>query len=194
MSRLIDLAGKRFGRITVVARSVSRRKPNGGTRVYWSCVCDCGNELEIAGGNLTEKRRPTRSCGCIQDRGHRAHPLYRRWVQMIQRCENPNSADYYRYGGRGIKVCERWRNSFPAFIEDMVGFRAGLMIERADVNGSYEPSNCYWANSREQSRNKRNSRRIQIDGKEMHIFDLAERENMTRYQAIRLFEALKGAK
>ncbi len=95
------------------------------------------------------------------------HPLYHVWQLMKNRCHNPNAADYERYGARGIKVCEQWRNSFESFYSDMSSsWKAGLTIERNDVNGNYEKDNCSWITRGEQNNNKRNTVRVVINGEE----------------------------
>jgi hypothetical protein len=98
------------------------------------------------------------------------------WVGMLNRCENPENESYGNYGGRGIRVCERWRGSFLAFLEDM-GPRPspGLSINRIDNDGDYEPGNCCWATSREQMRNTRSNALVEHDGETLCIAEWAER-------------------
>lgn len=128
----------------------------------------------------------TRSCGCLYresaralgysrtkhggavglTRGEKRDPRYFVWVAMIQRCTNPNNKRFADYGGRGIRVCDRWRESFEHFIEDMGPRPAGpgtISIERKDNDGSYEPSNCVWATAREQKLNQRTRDRVASD-------------------------------
>lgn len=100
---------------------------------------------------------------------------YVTWCAMKQRCYDKNFNGYQNYGGRGIIICDRWRNSFQAFFEDMGPRPFKMSIERIDTNGNYEPSNCKWASPKEQARNKRSKRMVTIDGVEHHIADLAEK-------------------
>jgi hypothetical protein len=86
------------------------------------------------------------------------HPLYTIWSAMKDRCHNPNNKQYADYGGRGITVCDRWRNSFPNFLEDMGERPEGLTLERSDNDGNYEPSNCVWETRKKQAENRRNTR------------------------------------
>lgn len=165
----INIEGEVFGRLKVI----SFAGKNKSKQAQWNCLCECTNTAVVAGSKL--RRGHTRSCGCLQKEvtGTRAtihgwtkHPLYRVYLSMIARCENPNSTCAHNYGGRGIKVCDRWKNSFADFLADM-GERpaAGYSIERNDNNGNYEPGNCRWATSGEQGSNRRNNHLIAFDGR-----------------------------
>ncbi len=159
-----NLLGKRYGRLVVVALDdVAARKPS------WLCVCDCGNVVSVQAGNLT-RNNGTRSCKCLYlelvrtrsiTHGMRRTRIYTTWTNIRQRCLNKKSDDYKNYGGRGIKICERW-NNFINFYEDMGNAPNGLTIERTDNNGNYSPENCKWATRKEQNNNKRNVRRVKL--------------------------------
>lgn len=166
--RFIDLTGKQFERLTVVA--FSHRKEYAGSEsvgMYWTCQCDCGNTVVVEGRHLRAGK--IKSCGCLHNEllaarnrthGMRRSPEYTTWHSMIGRCCNKNNRSFANYGGRGITVCDHWRNSFEAFYADM-GPRPSPehSIDRfPDSDGNYEPSNCRWATRKEQNRNKSTNR------------------------------------
>lgn len=164
MSRPISIqVGATYGRLTV--QSLEPYMDRKQRRWRAVCRCSCGAETVLRGDML----RITQSCGCAQlngvtKHGMHKHPLYTRWRNMLSRCSDSKDSRYAAYGGRGIKVCAEWQD--PArFIADMgATFTPGLELDRIDVNGNYEPSNCRWVTHAEQARNKRNLIYIEHQG------------------------------
>lgn len=182
VKRIEDLTGKRFAKLVVIEQ-VWR---NGAT--HWRCKCDCGNEAVVINNHLVKGY--TKSCGCLRaefcksDKINRTYidgriheRLYRIYYGMIERCANPQSIAYPNYGSRGISVCDEWLNNYESFREWAYnsGYRKDLTIDRIDVNGNYEPSNCRWADIETQNYNKRNTVYHTICGKEYTFVDLAKK-------------------
>jgi hypothetical protein len=171
-----DLCGRRFARWHVVsfAGTDLRRK------ALWNCVCDCGVERAVLADSLL--RGDSASCGCLSREKARAagdrtrtHGMTRTtthtiWMGMIQRCHNPNAKDFYRYGARGITVCDRWRK-FENFFADMGERPQGKTLDRIDNSRGYEPENCRWATPAEQTRNSRLVRNVTINGRTQCLID-----------------------
>ncbi len=173
MGKIIDLTGKTFGRLKVVGKekSIINRK------LHWVCKCTCGKYRLISTGQLMSGK--SNSCGCLREEtarirrtthGKTKSKEYHSWLGLRARCLNPKTPCYHNYGGRGIKVCDRWKFSFEKFIEDMGKSPSPLhSIERVDVNGHYEPTNCRWATSKEQANNKRPNLLVTYMGKTQTI-------------------------
>ena len=157
--RVIDLSGEQFGQLTVLARAESNRHG----KAQWLCACSCGPKSIVAGVDLRRSdRKATRSCGCRQRKAtsdaNRTHGqsetrAYSIWRTMWRRCTDPSSVAWGRYGGRGISVCEAWRD-LGTFMADMGEPPSGRTLDRIDPDGNYEPGNCRWATPKEQAANK----------------------------------------
>jgi hypothetical protein len=172
-----DLTGRRFGKLVVTGLHPER---TGYGMTKWVCRCDCGSEKTVTVGNLGKN---TNSCGCIRNTQGaltRKHPLWGIWSAMIQRCTDIGCKSYPLYGGRGIRVCDRWK-SFPNFLEDMeASYRPGLSIDRKNNNKGYNPSNCRWATAKQQGRNRRCCIMIDTPWGKLNVAEAAERIGMDR--------------
>jgi hypothetical protein len=184
MKACFDLTGQKFNRLTVIKFShTDKHRFN-----KWECICDCGKKVIANSAQL--KSGGTKSCGCYKNElcaklkqithGHSKRSgvtaEYRAWCKLKERCNDVNDKRYPDYGGRGIKVCERWLNSFENFFEDM-GKKPSPKhsVEREDNDKGYSPGNCVWATKRVQSRNTRRNHWEEYGGERMVIQDWAER-------------------
>lgn len=160
MAKKMDLTGQTFGRLTVIKEVEPHIQPSGEKKIKWFCECSCGKETLVTTGSL--RSGDTKSCGCLrEENANRGHNMsksaeHNTWISIKTRCYNRNSKDYIDYGGRGIKVCDRWLESFENFLEDM-GSRPSddHSIERVNISGDYSPKNCIWIENKKQARNKR---------------------------------------
>lgn len=178
-----DITGERYGKLTVIGYSHSSKDRK---RTYWKCRCDCGNEIVTRLDALREGR--TKSCGCIAYKyavdgidSHTSlshHRLYSIHNSMIERCYDENSKSYKDYGQRGISVCDEWKeeDGFVNFYEWAYknGYTDELTIDRIDVNGNYEPSNCRWVTMKVQNNNRRNNVHIEYNGMVKTISEWAD--------------------
>lgn len=177
--------GTRFGRLVVIRNVgviVGNRKPDAHPTHHVTCLCDCGREYTLIAASL---RVGTQSCGCLtieasQARAKHGHGkdgnrsrTYQSWAAMLKRCRNPEDPGFSNYGARGIAVCDRWAE-FENFLADMGERPSRTSIERLDVNGNYEISNCSWATDLQQGRNRRNNRRFRYLDRDVCLSELAE--------------------
>lgn len=176
-----DLAGQHFGRWTVLSRG-----PLVSNSRLWHCRCDCGGERAVSTSNLRSGK--SKSCGCLRVEDIRARltrhgcspdgrpsPEYISWAGAKKRCENPRTANYDRYGGRGISICPEWSRDFAAFLRDMGPRPSGTSLDRIDNDGPYAPGNCRWASPHEQARNKRSNHLITAGGETLCVRAWSER-------------------
>lgn len=182
----LNISGKRFNSLTAI-KDVGKTSQG----VYnWLCKCDCGKEKIIRVSKLTSNE--TKSCGCLLSisiksratkHGHcgrgELSGEYETWKNLKSRCGNPNNPRYHNYGGRGIKVCERWKNSFSNFYSDM-GNKPSKKhsIDRIDTNGDYTPYNCRWATTTEQARNRTSNVYLDYKGGVVILKDVAAIEGV----------------
>lgn len=178
----IDLTGQVFGKWTAL-EGISVEGKN---RPYYVCLCECGTKRVVKGAILSAGG--SQSCGCwkkeklsVRTRKHGLSrinkPIYDAWFQLNKRCYDSNHPQYQDYGGRGIRVCDAWRDDFPAFYTWALanGWKSGLSIDRYPNNdGNYEPLNCRWATDGQQQRNRRVSKTYVFFGEEWHIGEIAE--------------------
>jgi hypothetical protein len=179
--RFQDLTGEKFNRLTVVKRVEGKLKKH----TYWECVCDCGNTTIVTSQKL--KNEKTKSCGCYARDINTKHGmwktrLYGIWRNMKCRCYTPNATAYDCYGGRGIVVCDDWKNDFMSFYNWAYenGYKDDLTLDRIDVDGNYEPSNCRWATMKVQSNNTRSNHIIEYNGEKHTMTEWAEILGMKR--------------
>lgn len=183
MGKFIDLTGQRFGRLTVIERAMRVK----GKNAFWVCRCDCGNTVKIDGSHL--RRKLTLSCGClhrellgarVRTHGGKGSRLYRIWRDMKSRCYNPKTTRYSDYGGRGIYICEEWKNNFAEFqawaLEN--GYTENLSIDRISNRGPYDPLNCRWVDAITQQNNKRTNRFVKWRGERHTVAEWARIVNI----------------
>lgn len=187
MGYKIDLTDKRFGRLTVINFSFNKSRKS-----YWKCKCDCGNIKIVEEYKL--KSGHTKSCGCLSKENLKKlmknsikHNLtdtriYRTWQNMKNRCYNKKVKSYKNYGGRGIKVCEEWKNNFMSFYNWAInnGYKEDLTIDRINNNGNYEPNNCRWITKEEQANNKRNNHFLTYQNQTLTINQWSKKLNIPR--------------
>lgn len=182
----LDLKGKRFERLLVISFNGIKSYPSkgkNGNKTMWECKCDCGKTIIAYGSSLM---RGQKSCGCLnvevlnersKTHGKSKTKTYKTWRAMLGRCLNRNYLGFDIYGGRGIKVCERWLK-FENFLKDMGERPDKKTLDRIDFNGNYEPSNCRWATIIEQANNTRANRRLTLNGITKNLHEWAKDLNI----------------
>lgn len=186
MGKCVDLTGKQFGRLTVIARAANR-----GETVCWSCECECGNTRVVRGCSLRSGR--TQSCGCLQKeqvtkllvthgqakKGKRTR-LYKIYHGMKKRCLKESDPSYKRYGGRGITVCDEWKEDFKAFYDWAMshGYSDDLTLDRIDSSKGYSPANCRWVSFEVQNNNTSRNHLITYNGKTQTLAQWAKEIGM----------------
>lgn len=181
MSKILDLTGQKFGRLKVL-QFIEIRKHHS----YWLCKCNCGNITEVSNSSLRSGK--VKSCGCLRKetakenviKSQTTHHLtntriYNIWRSMKKRCYLKSYKAYKDYGGRGIRVCDEWRNDFMSFYNWAVanGYKENLTLDRIDVNGNYEPNNCRWVDWKTQQNNRRDNIHIQYNGENKSVYEWA---------------------
>ena len=196
MARMKDITGQRFGSLIAIEHAGFSQ---GLAHVaIWKCRCDCGREqlayvTKLRSGSTSS----CKECGykriseARKAQGRPLHkPTYNSWKSMRARCTNPESPDYALYGGRGIKVCERWLD-FEEFAHDMGTRPDGTSLDRVDTDGNYEPSNCRWSTPLEQANNKRTNVLVEWEGEKMTMAEFGRRIGMDR-RLVRYYIMVRG--
>lgn len=180
MPKFKSLVGKKFGKLEVISFSY---KNNLG-KAYWLCKCDCGKKIITSGSNLVTGQ--SKSCGCFRSKllsvrrkkhGQSETKLYNVWRTIKSRCLLPSTISYERYGGRGIKICEEWKEKFEPFWKWAIenGYKDGLTIDRIDNDGDYCPENCRWVDRKEQAKNRRTTVFYLLNGEKICLNDLLKK-------------------
>lgn len=193
--------GQKFDRLTVIAYEVVPRKMYSETR--WIVRCECGTLKSVSPSRVLSGN--TKSCGCLKrentieynkrakvKHSGRKDRLYTIWHNMKQRCYGTTYKDYPQWGGRGICVCDEWKDDYASFRDWALshGYEHGLSLDRIDVDGNYEPLNCRWSDWSTQARNKTNSLNFEINGEKKNLVELADEYGIkygTLYQRVHLY-------
>ncbi len=176
-SKIKDISGQKFNMLTAIR--IAQRNP-----LKWECKCDCGNTAYVLSKNLIHGRQ--KSCGCLSHKGNPKHNqcytrVYRIYAKIKRRCFVADDVAYPRYGGRGITMCDEWKESFEAFSKWAYanGYKDNLSIDRIDNDGDYCPENCRWADNFCQANNKRNNLKYTYDGKTQTLSQWCREKNMS---------------
>lgn len=187
MPKIVDQTGNKFGKLLVLelgGKSGNDRKCH--------VRCDCGVEKEVVQSKLTAKTKPIRSCGCLSKENHYRtherthHKWYAIWKAMISRCYRPNQKAYKNYGGRGIIVCDEWKNNLDAFFQwlEENQYKKGLQIDRKNNDGNYCPENCRVVTPKENCNNRRDNKRYNVEGEALTLSQLSEKSGI-KYNTLR---------
>lgn len=196
MSHVKDLTGQKFERLTAIERDYAPQNTNR-KRTKWICKCECGNIVSVVSTDLLSGH--TKSCGCyhkdqarnflsgIKKKSQNYHlsktKTYRIWKAMMQRCSKENCWAFKYYGGRGIKVCNRWHD-YKNFLHDMGSAPDNGSIDRINVDGNYEPDNCRWITMKQQNNNRRSCIYVEYDGHRLSLKAFAEKYDLS-YSRVR---------
>ena len=175
-----QMVGLVFGELKVI-KEIEKRNHN--NHIMYLCICSCGNEKEILGASL--RAGTTRSCGCFNVSCRKTHgmegtPTYKCYQQMKQRCYNKKNKRFKDWGGRGIKVCDRWLVSFENFINDMGEKPESYSLDRIDNDIDYSKDNCKWSSPKEQANNRRGCVRVEHDGEVITVEEYAIKVGLTQ--------------
>lgn len=188
------LDNQKFGMLTVIKRSDDKILLCGKKQIQWECVCDCGKTTFVSSGNLSNNH--TKSCGCLLIKSatelNTSHGLsktrfYQTWRDVLERTGNPHNQAYERYGGRGIKVCDKW-STFEGFLEDMYESylehseshgEKQTTIDRINNDGNYEKNNCKWSTYKEQALNRCSNKKYLVNGEMLTVTGISEKYNLT---------------
>lgn len=168
----------KYNKLTIISKPYLKPISNGKRCSFVKCICECGSTKEYKMSSL--KSGNTKSCGCFKryrisqthkKHGLKQHPIYLNWSNIKQRCFNKNNKNYNRYGGRGITICDEWKNNFKKFYDWAIdnGWKKGLEIDRIDNDGNYEPNNCKFSTRLEQNNNKNNNIQLKIFNESKNI-------------------------
>ncbi len=186
MSKIKNEIGKRHGNLLVISKAKSRHG-----KASWNCICDCGKKIQCTGDDL--RTGNTKSCGCLHtatvaslfykhghclNGGHSS--TWKSWQHAKARCSNPKDNAFRNYGGRGIRMCRRWLNSFSNFLADMGPKPQHMTLERKNNDGNYEPGNCKWASRKEQNNNTRRTRFLNFNGQRKTITQWTTETRLSR--------------
>lgn len=181
-----DLSGRLFGDWRVLEFS----RKNAAGELYWLAVCKCGNVKDVKAASLRSGK--STNCGCKGrnfQHGMTKTRTFKSWDSMLQRCLNSNDPSFPRYGGRGISICKRWRESFEAFLSDMGERPEGMSLDRIDNDKGYSPRNCRWADASLQQRNTKVSKHLTVNGRTMALIEWARESGLEYSTLLRRYKA-----